>query len=173
MSEAGFWRSFGAVWLTLPVFVVVLALERHRLGLGGTPLFELSRLTLAVALSHLACFFALPLAMMALSGRLGLGRGCVPFVIVTNWLTVSTFAVMAVPVILYLIGWATPGHARVFALAAAVIALRLHWFAAKATLGVSGPFAAAVVFVGFALGLGIALSADGLLTALWLSPYAG
>ena len=33
MSERGFWRSFAALWLTLPAYVVTLAFERLRLGM--------------------------------------------------------------------------------------------------------------------------------------------
>ncbi len=158
MSEAGFWRSFGAIWLTLPAFVVLLALERHRLGLlaEGAPLLDLSRLTAVVALGHVAAFLAMPLAMIGIARRLGLSSRYVPFVIVTNWIVAIEFVALAVPGSMLLVGWATPGLAAFFALCFLVIVLRIHWFAAKATLGVSGAIAAGIAVFGLGLNLAIA-----------------
>ena len=52
-SEAGFWHSFGAIVLTLPAFVVTLALERRRLGLAlpGRSLVDDNGLLALVALA--------------------------------------------------------------------------------------------------------------------------
>lgn len=157
MSEAGFWRSFRAIWLTLPAFVVTLALERQRLGLAtdGGGLFDVSRLTLAVAAGHVGSFLALPLAMIPVARRLGLEGGYAPFVIVTNWIAAAGSILLSLPSILLLVGWATPGLFGLFTAAFAAIVLRAHWFAAKATLRVSGSRAAVIVAFGLALDLAI------------------
>ncbi len=164
MSEAGFWRSFGAIWLTLPAFVVMVALERRRLGLAqdGGPLLEASGLTALVALGHLAVFLAMPLAMIGIARRLGLTARYVPFVIVTNWIMAVEILVLAVPGSLLLVGWATPGLAGFFAACFLVVLLRVHWFAAKATLGVSGSVAAGITVLGIGLTLTIAGAVDAL-----------
>lgn len=153
MSEAGFWRSFGAIWLTLPVFVVELALERQRLGPLGpaAALLDMSRVTLAVAAGHVASFVALPLAMIWISRKLGLGRVYAPFVVVTNWIGAAGATLLSVPAILLLVGWATPSLAALFTFGFAVIVLRVQWFATKTTLGVSGGLAAAIVTLGVLL----------------------
>lgn len=155
MSERGFWGSFGAILLTLPAFVVWLALERARTGhLGdGTPLIDLSWSTFVVLMGHVATFAALPLAMIVVVRRLGLGSRYVPFVIVTNWILVLKAAVLSVPWMLLLLGWATPDLATFFAIAFAIVILRVHWFATKLTLEVSGGLAAAVVALGILLNL--------------------
>ena len=152
MSEEGFWRSFGALWLTLPALIVFVALERRRLGLdGGGLVLAADWLTVTVVCGHLASFLALPVAMIWGTRRLGVQSRYVPFVIVSNWLLALGTIALSVPAILLLVGWATPSLARCFALAFAVIIWRVQWFATKVTLGVSGGLAAAVVGLGIAL----------------------
>ena len=109
-SEAGFWHSFGAIVLTLPAFVVTLALERRRLGLAlpGRSLVDDNGLLALVALAHVAAFLALPVAMIWIVRRLELQRRYVPFVIVTNWISVVGLMVLSVPALLLLLGWAPP-----------------------------------------------------------------
>ena len=61
MSERGFWRSFAAIWLTLPAYIVSLAFERLRLGLlqPDRSLLDNVWVDLVVALGHVAGFVAL------------------------------------------------------------------------------------------------------------------
>ena len=163
MSERGFWRSFAAIWLTLPAYVVSLAFERLRLGLAPDGnLLDHAGLDLLVAAGHVASFIALPLAMVVIARRLNLTGAYVPFVIVTNWINVGGLLVLSVPATLLLLGWATPALASAFTLAFAVVILRLQWFATKVTLGVSGSLAAAVVGLGILLNVGISSVLHGL-----------
>ncbi|HEY8566816.1 MAG TPA: hypothetical protein VIL65_15070 [Beijerinckiaceae bacterium] len=147
MTEAGFWRSFSAIWLTLPAFVIAVALERSRAGLplGASPLIGLDGITLAVAAGQISLFLALPLAMIGVARRLELGGRYVPFVIVTNWLIAIALLVLSVPAFLLVVGWAMPGHAAFFGLAFSILLAQAHWFATKATLQVSGGIAALIV----------------------------
>lgn len=153
MSETGFWRSFAAIWLTIPAYVVSLAFERMRLGLLQPDGHLLDRISLdvAVALAHVASFVALPVAMIWIARRLGLTQRYAPFVIVTNWITVLGLMVLSVPGLLLVLGWATAQLATFFTLAFAIVIVRLHWFATRVTLGVSGGLAAAVVSLGLTL----------------------
>lgn len=150
VSEAGFWRSFGAIWLTLPAFVVMVAAERARLGIlePGSPIIDLSWVTVMAALQHVATFLALPLAMIAIAPRLGLGARYVPFVVVMNWVTATAHLILAVPSLLMLVGWATPELATLFTFAFGVIVVHVYWFATKTALGVSGGLAGAAVAAG-------------------------
>jgi len=153
MSERGFWRSFAAIWLTLPAYVVSLAFERLRLGLLEPDRSLLGNIwiDLVVALGHVAGFVALPLAMIWITRSLNLTKAYVPFVIVTNWITVMGLLVLSLPAMLLLLDWATPPLASVFSLAFAVIIVRMQWFATKATLGVSGLAAFGIVLLGIVL----------------------
>ncbi|MEZ0169595.1 hypothetical protein [Microvirga sp. TS319] len=153
MSEQGFWRSFGAIWLTLPAYIVSLAFERLRLGLLQPDRSLLGNLwiDLVVALGHVASFVALPLAMIWVARRFQLTRAYVPFVIVTNWITVVGLLLLSVPAMLLLLGWATPPLASLFSLAFAIIIVRMQWFATKATLGISSLAAFGIVLFGIVL----------------------
>lgn len=153
MSERGFWRSFAAIWLTLPAYIVSLAFERLRLGLlqPDRSLLDSVWIDLVVGLGHVAGFVALPVAMIWVARAFRLTDRYVPFVIVTNWITVIGLLVLSVPAMLLLLGWATPALASLFSLAFSIIILRMQWFATKATLGVSGLAAFAVVLLGLVL----------------------
>jgi hypothetical protein len=153
MSERGFWRSFTAIWLTLPAYIVSLAFERLRLGLlqPDRSLLDNVWIDLVVALGHVASFMVLPLAMIWVARRFNLTKAYVPFVIVTNWITAMGLLVLSVPAMLLLLGWATPSLASVFSLAFAVIIVRMQWFATKATLGLSNLPAIGIVLLGIML----------------------
>ncbi|MBM6596212.1 hypothetical protein [Microvirga pudoricolor] len=157
-SETGFWHSFSAIGLTLPAYIVTLALERHRLGIlqPDNPLLGSLWLDGLVALGFAAGFLALPLAMIGITRGLRLTHRYVPFVIVTNWIAVVGLLTLAFPGLLMLIGWAPPSLAGFFTLAFAALLLRMQWFATKATLGVSGGLAFAIVLLGLGLNAAIA-----------------
>jgi hypothetical protein len=165
MSERGFWRSFAAIWLTLPAYIVSLAFERLRLGMmqPDRNLLDNFWVDLVVALGHMANFVALPVAMIWIARRFGLTQRYAPFVIVTNWITVIGLLVLSVPAMLLLLGWATPALASMFSLAFAVVILRLQWFATKATLGLSSLSALGVVMLGIVLNSFIGAAMRGLL----------
>jgi hypothetical protein len=165
MSERGFWRSFMAIWLTLPAYVVSLAFERLRLGLlqPDRPLLDNFWVDLVVALGHVAGFIALPVAMIGIARWFHLEKAYVPFVIVTNWVSVIGMLVLSVPAMLMLLGWAPPGLASLFSLAFAVIIVRLQWFATKATLGLTSIPALGIVVLGIVLNSFVGAAMRGLL----------
>jgi hypothetical protein len=153
MSERGFWRSFAAIWLTLPAYIVSVAFERLRLGLlaPNHPLLDSIQIDLLVALGQVASFVALPVAMIWGARQLRLTHRYVPFVIVTNWINVIAMLVMSVPIMLLLLGWAPPALASLFSLAFFVIVIRVQWFATKATLGLDAWQAFGIVILGVLL----------------------
>lgn len=165
MSERGFWRSFMAIWLTLPAYIVSLAFERLRLGLlqPDQSLLDNVWLDLVVALGHLAGFITLPLAMIWITRWFRLEKAYVPFVIVTNWISVVGMLLLSVPAMLMLLGWAPPGLASVFSLAFAIIIVRLQWFATKATLGLTSIPALGIVVLGIVLNSLVGMAMRGLL----------
>ncbi|WP_210485262.1 hypothetical protein [Microvirga antarctica] len=155
MSERGFWHSFAAILLTLPAYVITLALERIRLGyrLASGNVFDGLWIDLVVGLGHVAGFLALPMAMIFLSRALGLTSRYVPFVVVTNWIAVASIMVLSFPSLLLLIGWATPALAGLFTFAFCLLVLRVQWFATKLTLGVPGLLSLAIVSLGLVFNL--------------------
>lgn len=147
VGERAFWRSFAAITLTAPAYVVALELARHRLGLAGSPLFGDAGLAVAVLAAHLASLLALPLAAIAAGRALGIGSRIVPFVIVTNWVQALGSYGLALPGALLLAGWETPGLATLFAAAFSIVVLHQQWFATRVTLAV-GPGGAAALIAG-------------------------
>jgi hypothetical protein len=166
MSERGFWRSFAALWLTLPAYVVSLAFERLRLGLlqPDRSLLDNFWVDLVVAFGHVAGFLALPVAMIWIARWFRLEKAYVPFVIVTNWISVIGMLVLSVPAMLMLLGWAPPGLASLFSLAFAVIIVRVQWFATKSTLSLANLPALGVVVLGIVLNSFVGIAMRGLLS---------
>jgi hypothetical protein len=164
MSERGFWRSFTAIWLTLPAYVISLAIERMRLGaVPNGSLLDNLWVDAVVAMGHVGGYVALPLAMIFIARTFRLTGRYVPFVIVTNWISVIGLLVLSLPTMLLLLGWATPPLASLFSLAFAVIIIRIQWFATKETLGLSSLPALAIVFFGILLNSGVGSLTRGLL----------
>ena len=165
MSERGFWRSFTALWLTLPAYVVSLAFERLRLGLlqPDRSLLDNVWVDIVVAFGHVAGFVVLPVAMIWIARWFRLEKAYVPFVIVTNWISVIGMLVLSVPAMLMLVGWAPPGLASLFSLAFAIIVVRLQWFATKSTLGLASLPALGIVVFGILLNAVVASAMRGLL----------
>jgi hypothetical protein len=165
MSEEGFWHSFAAILLTVPAYIVSLAVERVRFGFRApdASLFDNIWFDLVVAVGHVASFVALPVAMIWLARALGATARYVPFVIVTNWITVAGMLIMSVPTLLFLIGWAPPTLAALFTLAFFFIVFRAQWFATKVTLGVPNVLALAIVSLGLVLNIFIGAVTRGML----------
>lgn len=161
VSATGFRRSFGAISLTLPALVAGLALERWRLGMAPGRLLDPDGVALALGLGDLALFLAVPLAMIPVARRLGLAHAYVPFVVATNWWLAVALNVLALPAALLVLGLATPALACLYAAAFAIVLARVHWFAARVTLGLSSAGALALT-IGAAglLALVAALAAD-------------
>lgn len=153
ISQAAFWRSFSAIVLTLPAYIVSLALAREALGLlgPGRTLFDDVALALVIGLGHLASFLALPLAMAFVIHRSELGPRYVPFVIVTNWVQAYASLALAIPGLLLLLGLETPQLTALFTLAVLAIALHTQWFATQAALGMSPQVTTAVTGLGLLL----------------------
>ena len=151
VSEAAFWRSFAAIGLTAPVYVVELALIRHRCGLPGADLFDRPGLALLVAVGHLLGFLALPAAMIGSTRNSPLAGRSASFVIVTNWLAVLGAFALALPSGLLLMGLETPALTAFFTATFAALLAFAQWHAARVTLGTGATVAAAVSLFGYAL----------------------
>lgn len=148
VSVAAFRRSFAAILLTAPAFVVALAEDRVERGLPlEDGLFASPIVVAHEALLALAGWIAFPLVMIAVARRIGLGHRYVGYVIAWNWSTVLASFVFAVPAALHVLGLATDGLTVLFAFAFFVVLLHYRWFLAKTALGVSGGIAVLLVLV--------------------------
>jgi hypothetical protein len=152
LSARGLVRSFGAVLLTLPAVVALIAAERLRLGLGNeVGLFASPGLAAAVVGLHLATFVAAPLLVVALFWRVARTARGTGFVIAWNWAEVIVTLILAAPAALFAAGFTNSALATVMGFAFAVIAMRLRYAVARTALGLASPAAAAVVAITFAV----------------------
>jgi hypothetical protein len=142
ISLHGFLRSFSAILLTLPAFVVLTQAMGHRTGADPHPvLLSDPAVTVMAALAHVGMFLAAALTMIPVARRLGLTDRYVPFVVAANWAAAVKITLYALPQLLLVIDWATPGLASLFTTAVAVVALNLLFVIARVTLQV-GPWLA-------------------------------
>ncbi|MCP8940978.1 hypothetical protein NK718_20835 [Alsobacter sp. SYSU M60028] len=157
VSVEAFWRSFAAILLTAPAFVVSLARDRAELGLPPQDGLFADPWVVALQAGALGlAWVAFPVAMILVARRLGLGRRYAGFVIAYNWSAVLAALIFAVPDALLLVGAATPGLAALFALAFGIIIAHYRWFLARAALGVTSLAACGIVMLDFGLNYAVA-----------------
>lgn len=156
-DEEAFWRSFRAPLLALPVVIIWLAAERAQLGLltPGASLFDDPWLTARTIFELAALWLTLPMIAILIGHRRAIAARLVPFIIVCNWGSVLAAAILAVPALLYSIGWATPELAILFGCAAALMIIQMRWYMARVTLGVTGGVAALMALVDALVGIGL------------------
>ena len=155
LSFTGFWRSFVAPFLVLPLYVLHVMAER-RIILDALPeeaaidggLFALSR-----AIAFLADVAAFPLLVAALARPLGITRQYVPLVVIFNWTAPLVALPLALPSILLGTGVMGPEGATLLLLVALVLAIAWRFRAAKAALGGPAGLAAGMVALDFLLSL--------------------
>jgi hypothetical protein len=153
ITARGLARSFAAFAVTIPAFVVAVALERRGIGLTvqGFALFDHLPLLALVGIAHLGSLAALQIAM-AYVLRGGSLAGCyVPFAVAANWVAVFGSLALACPGALFLMGLEPRGLVVLMTIAFGAIVLEAQWFATKVTLGVRSGVAAAVVLLGLTL----------------------
>jgi hypothetical protein len=151
-SVEGFWRSFAAILLAAPAFIVLLAdqeLRAGRLVAGG--LFADAWFVAREAAVFVAPWVLFPLFMLGFVRIMGLERRYVGYIVIYNWSGVIAAAIFAVPALLHVLGLATGAHAAFYTFAFSIILVQYRWFFARASLGLSADLAAAVVAADFIL----------------------
>lgn len=155
-SIEGYWRSFLALALILPAFVVHMAGDWHMMRAAGIlEGVELARFLSTQSAGLLVVWLGWPLAALGLVRLLGVEGRYLAYVTAYNWSSVLAAAILAAPMALYLMGWALPSHAFVFTLAFGAIVIHFRWFLARCTLGVSSGVAAIIATADVALTLAV------------------
>jgi len=156
---AGFWRSFQAILLVAPLYVVVFAaahrtrsLDDAEFTIAGGDYFWLKAATVGLD------WVALPV-VLALSARfLAVTRTYAAFVVARNWAAVPLVAMLAaisavelaLPVLTELLGW--------IQLVTIIVAIRLMYLMARRILDVDISLAVAVVVFDFLLSIMIVVA---------------
>lgn len=142
LTVGGFWRSFFAAVLILPLYVPFSLIEA---GKRGVPAGRYLVWELAVYALVWVCW---PFALLALCWLLGRTRRFAAMVIASNWVSVPEYAILAGA---HLIALAMPPIAPIAVLAALAFVLTIEYFVARTALDIGAVPAIGVVTVNLLL----------------------
>ncbi len=147
MTEEGFWRSFFAMALVLPLVAVAAVTFRENTEVGAAALASRTSVNLVLQ------WAAYTAVMLLFTRSLDLGHNYMRFITVHNWCTVIATLCMMVPVLLHGLGLLSITAAMFVVFFILLTMLAYFWFVARETLETSGFVAAGVVFIDFLMDL--------------------
>jgi hypothetical protein len=152
-------NSYGAVLLTLPALVAILAADRLKNGFSNANgLFDQPAIALQTFAIPILVFVVMPALVMALFWGVARTANGTRFVIAWNWTEVMVTLMLAFPAALFAAGLLKPAMAFATTLAFALIAARLRYAVARSTLGVGAPLALGVVSLSFLVEIGATMT---------------
>ena len=156
MSIEGFWRSFLAVLIVLPLYVVFLVLNLGQLSGMELPTGSATSKELYVAIklaAHILGWLAFPIVMIPISRLMDLSQSYVPYIIVWNWSNVLVMAVILPAVLLFPPSAQSGQSAKLILMAAQITVLFYGYLVARAGLQCKILTAIGVVMLDLLLGL--------------------
>lgn len=145
LTEEGFWRSFFAMVLVLPMAAFAAVTFRET---GETSAVALASRTSANLILQWVSFTAL---MLIFTQSMGLGHNYMRFITVHNWSAVVATLCMMIPLVMHFLGLVSIEAAVVMLIFVFLAMLAYFWFIARVTLETSGLVAAGIVFIDFLL----------------------
>lgn len=156
VTADGFWRSFSALILVIPVYIGFLMLSHsHQPGLEPPtgPVISVEWFVTVKLVSFVASWLIFPVVMVAISRLLDLTQTYAQYIIVWNWANVLEMAVILPAVMLFLSG-ALPGQSAAMILMAAHITMLFYgYLVARTGLRCKPVTAIGVVAFNFVLSL--------------------
>lgn len=149
MTEEGFWRSFFAMALVLPMSAFAAVLFRESTEVSSMALASRTSVNLVL---QWAAFTAL---MLVYTRSFDLGQRYMRFIIAYNWSSVIATGCMMVPVLLHSLGMLGVEASLVIVFFIFLAMLAYFWFVAREALETSGYIAAGVVLIDFLLNVTI------------------
>lgn len=150
LSIRGFWRSFGAALVVLPVYIYFVAVN-----FDGTDA-SAAWFVIVKASAYGAAWAVFPIVMVGLARILNLTGNYVPFIIASNWASVlQVLLFIPVNTLAAFGGLASDGGALLYLLTMAIV-LVYQWFVARTALQTTKVIAAGLVAVDLFLGLFVA-----------------
>lgn len=157
-SYEGFWRSFAAILVVLPVYALYVAAEYRLLLADGTLGEDAGAggyiLTRLIGLG--VDWIAYPVLIFAVAAPLGIARQAPLYITAYNWSNVVISIPLAIPAILYGFGLINSGLATVLVLVGLIIFARLRYMIARTALDARVDMAVGLVIFDFLLGLSLA-----------------
>lgn len=156
-SFRGFWLSFMAILLLVPVYALYLAGEQRFMAMTDEPLDVAFGTYLSVrSFSFIIDWIAFPVLMILLVGLLDRRSRYVPFVVAYNWGGVIVGLIIALPTVLFAAGMMPLGLLYVLTLIAMAVALRFLYIIARVALFADRLTAVGIVVADLALSLVLA-----------------
>ena len=156
-SFRGFWLSFMAILLLVPVYALYLAGEQRFMAMTDEPLDVAFGTYLSVrSFSFIIDWIAFPVLMILLVGLLDRRSRYVPFVVAYNWGGVIVGLIIALPTVLFAAGMMPLGLLYVLTLIAMAAALRFLYIIARVALFADRLTAVGIVVADLALSLVLA-----------------
>ena len=167
-SFEGFFRSFSAILICAPIYVLTLIAERH---LAADPDSELAGFTLTrlpppsfalytlEAVTYVLSWLVFPVAMILMVRVLGVTQRYVPLIVAYNWTSCIILLATALPWLLYLTGIASVGGIAFLFLIVWMFAFFYRWVVARDGLQISGLTAAGIAIFDYLLGFMLLLAA--------------
>ncbi len=154
LTVDGFWGSFFAAVVAAPGYLLLLADQYSRQGLGP----EIGEAALIELLAYAVGWVAFPLAAMPLTQLLGLGGRYVPLIVASNWSSVLQVALLVCTTLTAAI---LPESMRVtLALVAMLVALSYQWQVFRVSLQTTGLVATGLVIVDILISVIVQRTAD-------------
>jgi hypothetical protein len=157
LTIEGFWRSFFAIVVAAPAYLLLLVDQYATTGVGA----HIGGVIMIEALAYVIGWCAFPVAAIFLTRVLGLGAHYVSLIVASNWSGVLQVLVLAMAVLL---GTLLPSALRgLLGLGALVAVLGYQWFVVRTALETTGTTAAALVAVDILLSMLVHEGADALI----------
>ncbi len=158
ISEQGFWTSFKAAAVVLPMFILLMGIRFVVDDIDASP----GRYLAVELIAYVIGWVALPVLMIGICKQLERTHFYVRFIIAYNWSAVLQNA-LYMPVAMFSITGQLTDGGGFFVLLAMLLIIIYTWFIAKTALDIPGPAAAGVVVVDFVISFAINMYAEALL----------
>lgn len=155
-SLQGFWRSFQAIFLLVPIFIVSSLAEKKLLlseNVVSAETFPENTYWTAQFLSLSVDWITLPLLLALLAGPIGISRQYVPFIAVRNWTSILASFPYLITGLLYLTGMVSSGIMVLLSFTCLIVVLWYRFLVARIALQASVSLSIGIVFLDILLSL--------------------
>jgi hypothetical protein len=158
-TPGGFWKSFFAAAIVLPLYLLLLAVRLQSDLPEGTP----ARFLAIELIAYVIGWVIYPLVMATVARLIDRERHYVRYIVAYNWASVWQNVLYLPVAILSVAGLLSGGIGSFIALAALTAVLVYAWFVARTALGLPGLHAVPLVALDIVLGLMLNGFADSLI----------
>lgn len=137
----GFWRSFFAAVLVLPLYLILLGL-RYQTASEHVPAARFFGIEI---IAFIIAWLAFPVVMISVAAAIGREQFFVRYIIANNWASVLQNGVYLPIVILGILGVLPEAASGFLSLVALLWVMAYSWFIARSALDITGGAAAGIV----------------------------